>query len=65
MAKKKIDEKAEAKINESYARAAEKATGVKPMSEDPKYKNFGKDTPKKKPVKKVQAKSTGKKTGKR
>lgn len=53
--KKRIDEAAEARINDMYARAAEKATGVKPMSDDPKYKDFGK-TVKKTTAKKSAAK---------
>lgn len=43
-----VDEEAEARINEMYCQAAEKATGVKPMSEDPKYKDFGKNPEKRK-----------------
>lgn len=39
--KKKVDEAAEAKINAAYAKKA----GVKPMSEMPEYKNFGKSKP--------------------
>lgn len=39
--KKKVDEAAEAKINAAYAKKA----GVKPMSEMPEYKNFGKKKP--------------------
>lgn len=62
MAKRKIDEDREGKINAAYAKAMEKATGVKPASEDPKFKNFGKES--NKPVKKVQNKSTGKNTAK-
>lgn len=54
--KKRIDEAAEARINDMYARAAEKATGVKPMSDDPKYKDFGKT------VKKTTAKKSATKT---
>lgn len=42
MDKKKIDEEQEARINEAYAREIERITGIKPMSEDPRYKNFGK-----------------------
>lgn len=39
-----IDEIAEAKINEAYARAAERASGIIPMSEDPDYlKHLAKD----------------------
>ena len=33
----KIDEQEEERINDAYARAAEEATGIKPMSEDPEY----------------------------
>lgn len=54
--KKRIDEAAEARINDMYARAAEKATGIKPMSDDPKYKDFGKT------VKKTTAKKSATKT---
>ena len=32
-----INEIEEAKINEAYARAAERASGIIPMSEDPDY----------------------------
>lgn len=39
-----IDEEAEAKISEAYARAAERASGMVPMSEDPKYQKHVKDT---------------------
>lgn len=60
--KKKIDEAAEARINDAYARAAERATGIKPMSDDPKYKDFGKTvkktTTKKSTTKKPAAKKT-------
>ncbi len=60
--KKKIDEAAEARINDAYARAAERATGIKPMSDDPKYKDFGKTvkktTAKKSTTKKPAAKKT-------
>lgn len=48
MGNKEIDEMAEARINEMYARAAERATGIKPMSDDPKYKDFGKQPRKRK-----------------
>ena len=34
--KKRIDEAAEARINDAYERAAEKATGNKPMSDEHK-----------------------------
>lgn len=40
----KIDEQDEERINDAYARAAEEATGIKPMSEDPEYQHFGKRT---------------------
>lgn len=40
----KIDEQEEERINDAYARAAEEATGIKPMSEDPEYQHFGKQT---------------------
>ena len=50
--KKRIDEAAEARINDMYARTAENATGIKPMSDDPKYKDFGKT------VKKTTAKKS-------
>ena len=40
----KIDEQEEERINDAYARAAEEATGIKPMSEDPEYQHFGKRT---------------------
>ena len=43
-----VDEEAEARINEMYCQAAEKAIGVKPMSEDPKYKDFRKNPEKRK-----------------
>lgn len=62
MARKRVSDTAESKINEAYARAMEKATGVKPMSDDPKYKNFGAATTKKSAAKKtVTKKSTTKK----
>ena len=49
MATKKVNEAAEAKINAAYAKKA----GVKPMSEMPEYKDFGKKkAPAKKPSKK-------------
>ena len=38
----KIDEQEEERINDAYARVAEEATGIKPMSEDPEYQYFGK-----------------------
>ncbi len=50
--RKKVSDRAESKINNAYARAAEKATGIKPMSEDPKFKNFGKTARKKTATKK-------------
>lgn len=50
--RKKIDDNAESRINDAYAKAAERATGIKPMSEDPKFKNFGKTTRKKTTTKK-------------
>ena len=60
MARKRVSDTAESKINEAYARAAEKATGIKPMSDDPKYKDFGKTvkktTTKKSATKKPAAK---------
>ena len=40
----KIDEQEEERINDAYARAAEEATGIKPMSEDPEYQHVGKQT---------------------
>ncbi len=49
MANKKVNEAAEAKINAAYAKKA----GIKPMSEMPEFKDFGK--------KKTPAKKTGKK----
>lgn len=62
MARRKVDEDREGKINAAYAKAMEKVTGVKPASEDPKFKNFGKES--NKSVKKAQNKSTGKNTAK-
>lgn len=53
--RKKVSDRAESKINNAYARAAEKATGIKPMGADPKFKNFGK-TDTKKPATKKKAK---------
>lgn len=46
---KKINEAAEAKINAAYAKKA----GVKPMSEMPEFKNFGKQQKKSTPAKKT------------
>lgn len=40
----KIDEQEEERINDAYARVAEEATGIKPMSEDPEYQHVGKQT---------------------
>ena len=40
----KIDEQEEERINDAYARTAEEATGIKPMSEAPEYQHFGKRT---------------------
>lgn len=60
--KKKIDEAAEARINDAYARAAERATGIKPMSDDPKYKDFGKTVKKTAAKKSTAKKPAAKKT---
>lgn len=43
MAKNNVDELAEAKINEVYARAAERTTGIKPMSERQKAERVTKE----------------------
>ena len=44
MAKNDIDELSEAKINEAYARAAERTTGIKPMSEKQKVERATKES---------------------
>ena len=54
-----IDEIEEEKINEAYARAAERASGIIPMREDPEYlKHMAKDSGE---AKKIQAEHSIKK----
>lgn len=58
MKKKSVDEIAEAKINQAYAKAAEKATGIKPMSEERKKTTAKKTTAKKPAAKKPATKKS-------
>lgn len=44
MVENRIDELEEARINEAYAKQIERASGIKPMCEDPKCQSFGKQS---------------------
>ena len=58
MKKKSVDEIAEAKINQAYSYAAEKATGVKPMIDQAKKPTTKKTAAKKPAAKKSVAKKS-------